>query len=117
MNGTASDSIEIEDLETFINGLKNSFDQLGNADPVKSQGFQSQLAKAISKLREKKMSKIEPVPKLLGHITKDDLKNFLLNQLEHAKTMLEVEEFAHNRKKFDLVMKITQLRETIFKLM
>lgn len=109
----AKDTIEIDDIETFIDGLKNSFDQLGNADPVKSQGFQSQLAKAISVLREKKIAIIEQIPKFSEHYTKKDLKNFLINQLEHAKTILDKEEFANNRKKFELVMKIAQLRETI----
>ena len=107
------DTVEIDDIETFIDGLKNSFDRLGDADPVKSQGFQSQLAKAISVLRVKKIAIMEQVPKFSGHYTKDDLKKFLINQLEHAKTILDNEEFANNRKKFELVMKIAQLRETI----
>ena len=108
----AKDEIEIDDIETFIDGLKNSFDRLGDADPVKSQGFQSQLAKAISVLRSKKVAIIEQIPKFNDHYTRKDLKNFLMNQLEHAKTMLDTE-FKHHRKKFELVMKIAQLRETI----
>lgn len=113
MSNTGNDTIEIEDLENFIDGLKNSFDRLGDADPTQSQGFQSQIAKAISMLRMKKMDKIEPLPKLLGHITTKDFKNFLLNQLENAKLLLENEEFSNNRKKFDLVLKIAQLRENV----
>ena len=35
-----------------------------------------------------------------------------MNQLEYAKTMLD-NEFKFHRKKFELVMKIAQLRETI----
>ncbi|MFX1238180.1 MAG: hypothetical protein ACFFAS_12230 [Promethearchaeota archaeon] len=113
MSNFGNDVIEIEDLENFIDGLKNSFDRLGDADPTKSQGFQSQIAKAISMLRLKKMAKIEPIPKFLGHFTTEDLKNFLLNQLEQAKLLLENEEFSNNRKKFGLVLKIAQLRENI----
>ncbi len=114
--GTINDDIEIDDIETFIDGLKNSFDRLGEADPIKSQGFQSQLAKAISVLRGKKIAIIEQIPTFNEHYTKKDLKNFLINQLEHAKTILDEEEYANHRKKFQLVMKIAQLRETISRL-
>ena len=107
-----NNDVEIDDIETFIDGLKNSFDRLGDADPEKSQGFQSQLAKAISVLREKKIAIIEQIAKFNENYNQKDLKNFLMNQLEYAKTMLD-NEFKFHRKKFELVMKIAQLRETI----
>ena len=113
MNNSANNSIEIDDIENFIDGLKNSFDKLGEADPIKSQGFQSQLAKAISMLRAKKVAIMEQIPKFEGHFTKDDLKNFLINQLEAAKTILDNDQFPNNKRKFDLVMKIAKLREDI----
>ena len=106
------DSIEIGDLEAFINGLKNSFDKLGEADPLESQGFQAQLAKAISVLRVKKAAIADQLPDFVKKASKEELKNFLLNQLEHTKTLLENDE-SNNRKRFELAMKIVQLREKI----
>lgn len=108
------DKIDIEDLEAFIDGLKISFDMLGDVDKLESQGFQSQLAKAISKLRLKKMDKIEPLPKLLGHYSPMKLKKYLLDKLKELKQVLETEteDFGPNRK-FKLVMKIAQLRARI----
>ena len=47
---------DIKDLETFINGLRFSFDQLEEAKPHESKGFQYQIAKTISTLRTKKKS-------------------------------------------------------------
>jgi len=80
-------SIDIEDLEAFINGLKHSIDSLEGTDPLKAQGFQAQLAKTISKLRIKIMSKIYIPPKLTKIRTKEDLKNYLLKQLEELKKL------------------------------
>ena len=109
------DPIDIEDLEAFIQGLQTSFDDLGNADPTESKGFQSQLARAISMLRMKKSEKSEQPPLFVGKFTKEDLKNFLLNKLEQLKTLLE-ENQAYPSKKFKLVMEITQLRAKIVQL-
>jgi hypothetical protein len=106
------DPIEITDLEAFIEGLKTSFDSLEDAEPNSSQGFQAQLAKAISKLRLKKMARTEKMPEHLGHVTKADLKQFFLNELKYLNQLLESNEF-NNRKKFELVMKIAKLREKI----
>ncbi len=106
------DKIDIEDLEAFIDGLKISFDMLGDVDKLESQGFQSQLAKAISKLRLKKMDKIEPLPKLLGHYSPMKLKKYLLDKLKELNHVLETGDFGPNRK-FKLVMKIAQLRARI----
>ncbi|TXT56293.1 MAG: hypothetical protein BAJALOKI2v1_590016 [Promethearchaeota archaeon] len=112
MSKIMDDPIEITDLEAFIEGLKTSFDSLEDAEPKTSQGFQAQLAKAISELRLKKMARTEKIPKHLGHVTKEDLKNFFLNELQYLKGLLESNDF-NNRKKFELVMKITKLREKI----
>ena len=106
------DPIDIEDLEAFINGLKVSFDSLEHIHESNSQGVQAQVAKAISQLRAKKLNKIEPLPKLLGHVTKDDLKNLFLNRLEKLNFILESNNYPENRK-FDLVMKIVKLREKV----
>ena len=108
------DQIDIEDLESFIDGLKVSLDTLDGIDPDKSKGFQAQLAKTISDLRVKKSSKVEPLPKYIGHVTKEDIKNFLIKELEELRDLLESEEYTpFPRRKFNLVMKITKLREQI----
>ncbi|MBY9006550.1 MAG: hypothetical protein KGD63_07305 [Candidatus Lokiarchaeota archaeon] len=106
------DPINIEDLEAFINGLKVSFDSLEHIQTNNSQGVQAQVAKAISQLRAKKLDKIEPLPRLLGHITKEDLKNLFLNRLEKLKYILESNNYPKSRK-FNLVMKIVKLREKV----
>ena len=106
------DSVEARDIEAFIDGLKNSFDRLGDADPSESQGFQAQLAKAISILRVKKMAKIDNLPEFVGKASKTDIKNFLLNQLEYTKNLLENDKF-NQRTRFELAMKISQIREKI----
>lgn len=99
--------VDIEDIEAFIDGLKKSFDSL---DEIGShQGFQMQLAKAISSLREKKVSKIEPLPKSIKPI---DLKDYLLNKLEDLKQLLESDDI-RSSKKFNLVMEIARLREKL----
>ncbi|MEJ2248794.1 MAG: hypothetical protein P8Y70_05215 [Candidatus Lokiarchaeota archaeon] len=104
--------VDINDIEAFIDGLKVSFDSLDQIEPNNSKGFQAQLAKAISELRLKRVSHIEPLPKMLGHITKEDLKEFFLEELNQLKTLLEENNY-HHRKRFELVMKITKLREKI----
>lgn len=99
--------IDIEDIEAFIDGLKKSFDSLDQVDSY--QGFQMQLAKAISSLREKKVSKIEPLPKSIKPF---DLKDYLLKKLEDLKLVLESDDIK-NSKKFNLVMEIAKLREKL----
>ena len=106
--------VDIEGLEAFIDGLKHSMDSLQGSDPTQSKGFQASLAKTISKLRSEKMSKIEKPPEILGHYTKEDLKNYLLKQLDKLRDLLDSEEIQSSRhRKFDLVMKITKLRARI----
>ena len=108
----AKDKVDISDLEAFINGLKDSIDTLGSLDPTKARGFQAQLAKAISDLRLKRAAKIEPIPKHIGHFSEDDLKKMLLKELETLKEHLNSSDY-NRRRKFELVMKITRLRDQI----
>lgn len=108
----AKDKVDIADLEAFISGLQDSFDTLGNLDPSKARGFQAQLAKAISDLRLKRAAKIEPIPKHIGHFSEEDLKKMLLQELETLKDHLDSSDY-NRRRKFELVMKITRLRDQI----
>ena len=107
----AEDIIDIEDLEAFISGLKNSIDSLGTTDPKQSKGFQSQLARTISMLRLKKSEKFEPQPEYIGS-SLEDLKAVLLKKLDSLKDLLE-ENQSYPSRKFKLVMQITQLRARI----
>ncbi len=107
-----TDKIEIEDLEAFINGLKDSFDTLESIDPTQAKGFQAQMAKAIIDLRSKRAAKIEPLPKHLGHFTKEDLKNYLLKELESLQDLLDSSDY-NRRRKFELVKKIALVREQV----
>ncbi len=107
----SEDKIDISDLESFISGLQTSLDMLDGADPTQSKGFQSQLAKTISALRIKKFEKFKPLPKILGNVTKEDLKNYLLKELEQLMRYLDTQEYP--RSKFDLVKKIVHLRAEI----
>jgi hypothetical protein len=106
-----SEKIDIKDLEAFIDGLKISLDMLDGVEPSKSKGFQAQLAKAISDLRVKRVQQFEPLPKLLGNVTNEDIKNYLLKELDQLKQYLNTQEFPHG--KFELVMKIAKLRAEI----
>ena len=105
------DEIEIRDLEAFIDGLKTSLDMLGGIDLSEAKGFQAQLAKTISNLRIKKAAKFEPLPKLLGHVTKEDIKNYLIKELETLMQYLDNKDYP--RGKFKLVKKIVDLRAEI----
>lgn len=108
------DQIDIDDLESFIDGLKTSLDTLEGINPKEAQGFQAQLAKAISSLRIKKSAKFEPLPKYIGHVTKEDLKHYLMKELEDLRNLLDTDEYSpYPRRKFNLIMKITKLREKI----
>ena len=106
------DTVEVEDLEAFIDGLTTSLDTLGDIDPSKASGFQAQLAKAISDLRLKRAAKIEPLPEHIGHFTKGDLKNYLLKELATLQDHLDSSDY-NRRKKFELVKKIALVREQI----
>jgi len=103
--------IDISDLESFINGLKTSLDMLDGADPSQSKGFQASLAKTISSLRIKRTEKFEPLPKILGNVTKDDIKSYLLKELEQLMDYLDNQQYPKG--KFNLVKKIVHLRAEI----
>jgi len=92
------DQYDIDDIESFIKGLKDTFDSLDELNPNTFQGLQLQLARAISLLRHKKIAKIEQIPKVNFETpaSKEVLKNFLLNKLE-----------------FLIVMQITKMRERL----
>ncbi|MFX1499091.1 MAG: hypothetical protein ACFFBH_16360 [Promethearchaeota archaeon] len=106
-----NEDIEIKDLEAFIDGLKTSLDMLGGSDISESKGFQAQLAKTISSLRLKKTEKVEPLPKLIGHVTKEDIKNYLMKELENLMQYLDSKSYPKG--KFQLVKKIVNLRAEI----
>lgn len=108
----AKDTVDIEDLEAFITGLKHSFDTLEDIDPTQSKGFQAQLAKAISDLRIKRAAKFEPLPRHIGQFNKEGLKNMLLKELESLQNDLETSDY-NWRKKFELVKKIALVREQV----
>ncbi len=110
----SDDKIDIRDLESFISGLQTSLDMLDGADPTKSKGFHFQLAKTISALRIKRIEKFEPLPKILGNVTKEDIKKYLLKELEQLMRYLDTQEYP--RSKFDLVKKIVHLRAEINRL-
>ena len=101
------DKIDIDDIEAFIDGLKTSFDSLDEANI--QQGFQMQLAKAISALRVKKIAKITPIPKT---IRPRDMKKILLRELKDLRDLLDSGNYP-STKKFKVVMEIAKLRETI----
>jgi hypothetical protein len=107
----SNDSVDIRDLEAFINGLQKSIDTLEQHTTSDSQGFQAQLAKAISLLRIKMVDKRESFPKHVKRMSKEEMKTFLLKELKSLKKNLESEEVS--RRKFKLVMQITKLRERI----
>jgi hypothetical protein len=110
----SDDKIDISDLESFINGLKISMDMLEGADPAQSKGFQISLAKTISALRIKRTEKFEPLPKILGNVTKDDIKKYLLKELEQLMDYLDNQKYPKG--KFALVKKIAHLRAEINRL-
>ena len=103
--------VDVRDLQDFIEGLKTSLDLLEGADPSQSKGFQAQLAIAISKLRIKRSEQIEPLPKFIGNVTKEDIKKYMLDQLETLNDYLDKEEYPKG--KFNLVMEIAKLRAEI----
>ena len=106
------DQVDVDDIEAFINGLQTSIDSLADASPDETTGFQARLAKAISSLRVKKMSKIEPMPERIRKLSKEEAKNFLINKLEFLKDTLD-EDITNSTRRFSLLMKIAKLREKI----
>ena len=105
---------DVDDIESFIKGLKDTFDTLDESDPNDTQGLQLQLAKAISLLRHKKVYLIEQTPKFTPAMpsSKEELKEILLDELEFLKKHLDSDE-VKSMKKFNLALKIAKLRERI----
>ena len=110
--------VDIKDIESFIQGLKKSLDVLDEVESEEKQGIQAQLAKAISKLREKKLDKTEPVPTALGDVSKQDLKRILLNQLANLNNTLKSfdSSVSPSKEKFKIIQEIANIREKIDKL-
>ncbi|MHA1913450.1 MAG: hypothetical protein ACW986_09150 [Promethearchaeota archaeon] len=106
------DRVDIEDLESFIDGLQTSFDTLGDVDPNQAKDFQAKIARTISDLRVKRAAKIEPLPKHIGTFTKEDLKIELLKELETLQNDLETFTYSVTSK-IALVRKIVKLRARV----
>ena len=109
------DPIEPKDIQSFIDGLKTSFDFLGEADIMESKGFQAQIAKAISNLRMKKIARIDKQLKYSEKFTKEELKQYLIAELEELKEALDSQGISI-RKRYGMVLEITKLRERISQL-
>ncbi len=111
---TKTELYDIDDIEAFIKGLKDTFDKLDTNDFKDVQGLQSNLAKAISLLRNKKIALFEPQFDPNIPTTKEEIKNFLIKELELLKNLLDSDEFKDkSSKKFNLALKIANLRERI----
>ena len=104
--------VVVQNLELIIKDLEKSIDSLDNATSIEAKGIQAKLARAISELRGERMNKIESIPINSGQASKQDLKNFLLLRIEDLKDLLESSD-SNYKKKFDLLMEITQLRAKI----
>jgi len=108
--------IDSENIDLIINDLKKSFDHLEHGNIEQTQGFQIQLAKTITSLRLLKVSKLEENTTSTGKSEDETSKNFLLNQLDYFLYLLDQLDGSGvetQKKKFDLIMKIAQLREKI----
>ncbi len=108
--------IDLVNIDLIIKDLKQSFDSLEHGNLEQTQGFQIQLAKTITSLRLLKVSKIEE--KTLGSNKEEDetSKNFLINQLDYFLYLLDQLDgsgIETQKKKFDLIIKIAQLREKL----
>jgi len=108
--------IDSENIDLIIQDLKKSFDNLEHGNIEQTQGFQIQLAKTITSLRLLKVSKLEENTVSGGKSDDENSKNFLLNQLDYFLYLLDQLDgsgIETQKKKFDLIMKIAQLREKI----
>ena len=105
--------VVVQNLELIIKDLEKSIDSLENTTIYsEAKGIQAKLARAISDLRGERINRIESIPINSGQASKQDLKNFLLLRIEDLKDLLESSD-SNYRKKFDLLMEITQLRAKI----
>ncbi len=104
--------VVVQNLELIIKDLENSIDSLEDKTYIEARGIQAKLARAISELRGERISKIESIPINSGQASKQEMKNFLLLRIEDLKDLLDSSEI-NFKKKFDLLMEITQLRAKI----
>ena len=104
--------VVVQNLELIIKDLEKSLDSLDNATSIEAKGIQAKLARAISDLRSERINRIESIPINSGQASKQDLKKFLLLRIEDLKDLLESSD-SNYKKKFDLLMEITQLRAKI----
>ena len=103
----------VQNLELIIKDLENSIDSLeNNKNSIEAKGIQAKLARAISELRGERISKIESIPINSGQASNQEMKNFLLLRIEDLKDLLDSSDI-NFKKKFDLLMEITQLRAKI----
>ncbi len=105
--------VVVQNLELIIKDLEKSIDSLENTQiSTGAKGIQAKLARAISDLRGERINKIDSIPINTGQASRQDLKNFLLLRIEDLKDLLESSDSNH-KKKFKLLMEITQLRAKI----
>ena len=104
--------VVVQNLELIIRDLEKSIDSLENKNSSEARGIQAKLARAISELRGERISKIESIPIKSGQASTQEMKNFLLLRIEDLKDLLDSSEI-NFKKKFDLLMEITQLRAKI----
>ena len=103
---------DVDDLEAFMDGLKEALDSLENVDLSTSKGFQARFASAISQLREKKK---EMVIFSQEYHTKEDLKLILLEKLSELTSQIDSKDYQHMTR-FELLMSIAKLRARIKRL-
>ena len=112
----AGENLDPENIDMIIKDLKTSFDNLEHKDIEETAGFQLKLAKTIATLRAMKVLSIEDSTDSFKTKEQKDSRNYLLNQLDFFVYMLEqIDDSSpeNQRKKFELIMKIAQLREKL----
>ena len=101
-----------QNLEMIIKDLENSIDSLENKTSIEAKGIQAKLARSISELRGERINNIESIPINTRQASNQELKSFLLLRIEDLKDLLDSSDI-NFKKKFDLLMEITQLRAKI----
>jgi len=102
----------VQNLELIIKDLEKTIDSLEDTSSAEAKGIQAKLARVISNLRGERIDKLDSIPINSGQASKEDLKSFLLLRIEDLKDLLESSD-SNFKKKFDLLMEITQLRAKI----
>ena len=112
----AGENLDPENIDMIIKDLKISFDNLEHKDIKETAGFQVKLAKTIASLRAMKVLKLEDSEESTRSKEEKDSRNYILNQLDFFLYMLDQMDGSnpeHQKKKFELIMKIAQLREKL----